>query len=129
MEAVVAPNSILVGKSLKQMRFRSFYGATAHAIRHRGTTMRDNVETTILYPGDVLLIEVSQERLDYLLERNAFVVVSEAGVPTFRKHRMLIAVAVVCGAVASTAMGLRAGRGRHGCRRGPAGADRVLDPE
>lgn len=106
VEAVVAPNSILVGKSLKQMRFRSFYGATAHAIRHRGTTMRDNVETTILYPGDVLLIEASQERLDYLLERNAFVVVSEAGVPTFRKNRMLIAVAVVCGVVAGTAMGL-----------------------
>ena len=106
VEAVLAPNSILVGKSLKQMRFRSFYGANAHAIRHRGTTMRDNVETTVLYPGDVLLIEVSQERLDYLLERNAFVVVSEVEMPIFRKSRMLIAVAIVCGAVASTAMGL-----------------------
>ncbi len=106
VEAVVAPNSILVGKSLKQMRFRSFYGANAHAIRHRGTTMRDNVETTILYPGDVLLIEVSPERLDDLLERNAFVVVSEAGVPTFRKNRMLIAVAIVCIIVVCSAVGL-----------------------
>ena len=106
VEAVVAPNSILVGKSLKQMRFRSFYGANAHAIRHRGTTMRDNVETTTLYPGDVLLIEVSQERLDYLLERNAFVVVSEVELPTYRKSKMFSAVAIVSVAVASTALGV-----------------------
>jgi di/tricarboxylate transporter len=106
VEAVVAPNSILVGKSLKQMRFRSFFGANAHAIRHRGTIMRDNVETTTLYPGDVLLIEVNQERLDYLLERNAFVVVSEVELPTYRKSKMLSAVAIVSAVVASTALGV-----------------------
>ncbi len=106
VEAVVAPHSILVGKSLKQMRFRSFYGANAHAIRHRGTTMRDNLETTILYPGDVLLIEVSKERLGYLLEQNAFVVASQVELPSFRKSRMIIACAIVCAIVITTALGV-----------------------
>lgn len=106
VEAVIAPNSILAGKSLKQMHFRSIFGATAHAIRHRGTTMRDNVESTILSPGDVLLIEVSPERLDYLLGRNAFVAVSEVERPTFHKGRMILAVAIVCGVVAASASGL-----------------------
>lgn len=106
IEAVVAPHSILVGKSLKQMRFRSVFGATAHAIRHRGTTMRDDLETTRLYPGDVLLIEVSPERLDYLREHNVFVVVSEVALPTFRKQRMLMALAIICGVVTTAALGL-----------------------
>lgn len=106
VEAVVAPNSILVGKSLKQMRFRSIFGATAHAIRHRGTTMHDNVESTTLFPGDVLLIEVNPERLDDLLERNAFVAVSEVERPVFHKSRMLLAAAIVCAVVAGSASGL-----------------------
>jgi di/tricarboxylate transporter len=106
VEAVIAPNSILVGKSLKQARFLSVFGATAHAIRHRGTTMRDDLETTRLYPGDVLLIEVSPERLDYLREYNVFVVVSEVALPTFRKRRLLMALAIICGVVSTAALGL-----------------------
>ncbi len=106
VEAVVAPNSILVGKSLKQAWFLSVFGATAHAIRHRGTTMRDDLDTTRLYPGDVLLLEVSPASLDYLREHNVFVVVSEVALPTFRKRRMLVALAIICGVVATAALGL-----------------------
>lgn len=105
VEAVIAPNSLFTAKSLKQMRFRSIFGATVHAIRHRGTVMKDNLEETTLYPGDVLLIELSREQLDYLLERNAFVVVSEVEHPTFRKRKIIIAVSIIAGVVVSAATG------------------------
>ncbi len=106
VEAVIAPNSFLAGKSLRQMRFRSVFGATAHAVRHRGTVMRDNLEETTLYPGDVLLIELSRDQLGFLLERNAFVVVSEVEQPVFRKWKIILAVSIVAGVVASAATGL-----------------------
>ncbi len=106
VEAVIAPNSILAGKSLRQMRFRSIFGATVHAIRHRGTVMKDHLEETALYPGDVLLIELNRDQLYYLLERNAFVVVSEVEHPVFRKRKIILAVSIVLGVVACTASGL-----------------------
>ncbi len=106
VEAVIAPHSILSGKSLKKMRFRSIFGATVHAIRHRGSVMRDNLEETALYPGDVLLMDLSRNQLDYLLERNAFVVVSEVEQPVFRKRKIILAVSIIIAVVASTAAGL-----------------------
>lgn len=36
VEAVIAPNSFLVNKSLKEAQFRNIFGATALAIRHHG---------------------------------------------------------------------------------------------
>lgn len=106
VEAVIAPHSILSGKSLRQMRFRSLFGATVHAIRHRGSAMRDNLEETSLVPGDVLLMDLSRDQLDHLLERNAFVVVSEVEKPAFRKRKIILSVSIVIAVVASTATGL-----------------------
>ncbi|HEY6871290.1 MAG TPA: SLC13 family permease [Geobacteraceae bacterium] len=106
VEAVVAPDSMLVGKSLREVRFRSSFGAVVHAIRHRGETMTDNVETTSLYPGDTLLIEADHEILDRLRDHDAFVVVSEVELPTFRKRKMLVALAIVAGVIVSSATGL-----------------------
>ena len=106
VEAVVAPDSVLVGKSLKDAQFRTNFGATVHAIRHRGEIMLDDVESTTLYPGDVLLVETSRELLDDLRSHDAFVVVAEVELPTFRKNRMVVALAIVGAVVAGSALGL-----------------------
>jgi len=106
VEAVVAPDSMLVGKTLREAHFRSVFGAGVHAIRHRGETMTDDLEATTLYPGDTLLIEARQDIIDRLRDHDAFVVVSEVGLPTFRKRKMLVAIAIVAGVIASSTAGL-----------------------
>lgn len=106
VEAVVAPGSTLDGRSLKQARFRSRYGLTALAVRHRGQVMRDDLETMKLRAGDVLLFEVDQPHLDQLQEDKTFVLVSQVGLPTFRKSRMMIGIAIVVGVVGAAATGL-----------------------
>jgi len=106
VEAVVAPGSMLVGKSLQEVRFRSVFGAVVHAIRHRGKIMTDNVETTILNPGDTLLIDADPDILERLRDHDAFVVVSEVQLPTFRKSKMFVALAIVAGVIVSSAVGL-----------------------
>jgi di/tricarboxylate transporter len=106
VEAVLAPNSKLEGKTLKQVRFRDVYGATALAIRHRGTLMRENVNTTRLRAGDALLIEARTEEVERLRDDAAFVVVSEVGLPTFRRKKVLPALAIVTGVVATAALGV-----------------------
>jgi len=102
----VASGSTLDGRSLRQARFRSRYGLTALAVRHRGRVMRDDLDTMELHAGDVLLFEVEENHLDQLREDKTFVLVSQVELPVFRKSRMVMAVAIVAGVVAAAASGL-----------------------
>lgn len=104
VEAVIAPNSALVGKTLKQLQFRSTFGATALAIRHRGTVVHERLGRTRLDAGDVLLIEVKRERLPQIKQNSAFVIVSEIGLPEFRKNKMVPAALIIGGVVAAAAL-------------------------
>lgn len=106
VEAVVAPRSTLDGRTLKEARFRSRYGLTALAIRHRNEVMRANLESLPLRAGDVLLFEVDGQHLEQLREDRTFVLVSEVPQPVFRKSRMLSAIAIVAGVVAAAATGI-----------------------
>lgn len=105
VEAVVAPASTLDGRTLKQARFRSRYGLTALALRHRGMVMREDLETTKLNAGDVLLFEVEQQHFEQLRDDKTFVLVSQVALPFFRKSRMLTAIAIVTGVVLGAASG------------------------
>jgi di/tricarboxylate transporter len=106
VEAVVASGSSLDGRSLKAARFRSRYGMTALAIRHRDQIMREDMEEMPLRAGDVLLFEVDQSHLDLLREDRTFVLVSQVDMPVFRKSRMGIAVLIVAGVVGAAATGM-----------------------
>jgi len=105
VEAVIAPGSTLDGRSLKQARFRSRYGLTALAVRHRGLVMREHLEEMELRAGDVLLFEMERHHLDQLRDDKTFVLVSEVEFPTFRRRRMIIAIAVIFFVVGSAATG------------------------
>lgn len=101
VEAAIAPNSTLEGKSLKQMNFRRTFGATALAIRHRGELFREKIGTVALRAGDALLIKVKQDHLNQLKQHPAFVLVSEVGLPKIRKHKVFPALAIIGGVVAA----------------------------
>lgn len=103
VEAVIAPDSTLDGRSLKQARFRSRYGLTALAIKHRGHSMREHLEEMILQAGDVLLFKVERNHLEQLGEDKTFVLVSEVEYPTFRRRKVFIAGTIISFVVASAA--------------------------
>jgi di/tricarboxylate transporter len=104
VEAVIAPNSTLAGKSLKQLRFRDVFGSVALAIRHRGTLMRGHLENIRLSAGDALLLKVKRDHLDQLKQDRAFVIVSEVGLPEYRKRKMIPALLIIFGVVLAAAL-------------------------
>ena len=106
VEAVVAPNSTLDGRSLKEARFRSRYGVPALAIKHRGHVMRELVDTTVLRGGDVLVFDMKPRELERLRRDRTFVVISEVEAPVFRKRRAAVALAIVASVVIAAAVGL-----------------------
>jgi di/tricarboxylate transporter len=105
VEAVVAPNSMLEGRTLKTIRFRHRFGAAALAIRHRGEIMHENLETTSLRAGDALLIEVKRDHIDQLKQHPAFVFISEVDLPEFRKRKIIPALVIIFAVVTTAATG------------------------
>jgi di/tricarboxylate transporter len=94
VEAIIAPNSLLEGRTLKESDFRFRFGGTVLAIRHRGKVMHEKISGTQLLPGDALLIQIPKERFNALKERKMFVFLSEVEPPTFRKIQMFTAIAI-----------------------------------
>ena len=106
VEAVVAPNSVLEGRTLEDLKFRQTFGATVLAIRHHGELLRGNLGNTPLRAGDALLTEVRRDHLEQLKQNRAFVIVSEVELPEFRKNKIVPALLIVAGVVLTAALGL-----------------------
>jgi len=106
IEAVIAPNSYIAGKTLKQLDFRRRYGATVLALRHRGRIMHENVSTAKLVAGDTLLMQANLDSYKQLRENDAFVVVSKVEPPTFIKSKIIIALSIITGVVITATLGI-----------------------
>jgi di/tricarboxylate transporter len=99
IEAIVAPNSFLIGKSIKQIHFRHRYNSIVLALRHRGKLIREKIADIKLMPGDSLLIETNNDEVDKLKERGTFVFLSKVESPSFKKSQMIITIITVIAVV------------------------------
>ena len=67
VEAVVVPDSRLVGRSLRQLHFRRRYELTVMAISRQGEPLRRRLVEVHLKEGDVLLIQGDRQKIDTTL--------------------------------------------------------------
>lgn len=68
----IAPDSILVGKTLGQADFRNRFGAVVLRIRRADPEIRAELPKAVLSPGDRLLVQGTFEVLQMLAENPAF---------------------------------------------------------
>ncbi len=57
VEAVVSDSGPMVGRTIREGRFRSLYGAVVVAVARNGRRLRQRVGDVLLRPGDTLLLE------------------------------------------------------------------------
>ena len=99
VEAVVAPGSWLIGKTIKAANFRGVFNANMLALRHNGELLHKGFGKTRLKAGDALLIEVRKEHSAQLRSNRNFVIVSDVEIPRFKTNRLipvlLITVAII----------------------------------
>jgi len=105
-EAVVGPSSRLVGHTLKDVGFRSDYGAVVLAIRRSGGRVEAKLGTVRLRSGDVLLLLSDRGFGARAATSHDFVLVSAAG-----DHRDVSRRAVVGSSVAMVVTVLLAATG------------------
>jgi di/tricarboxylate transporter len=99
VEAIIAPNSMLEGRTIKGVRFRNTFQANALALRHRGALLRKGFSETRLKAGDALLIQVRKENYDTLRRDSNFVIVSDIELPTYRKRKIIPALLIILGII------------------------------
>jgi di/tricarboxylate transporter len=73
-EIIPAPHGASLGKTLKELNFRSIYGLTAVALLRQDRSYRTNVADFPLQIGDTLLMVGSPERFQRLSKTSDFIV-------------------------------------------------------
>ena len=98
-EAVIAPESRLMGQSLVDIRFLARYQATVVAIHRAGEPVHGHLAKTPLKPGDTLMVIADQGFGDRWRGRNDFLLVSRLGAPAPPLSRKAVVVLAVAAAV------------------------------
>ncbi len=100
IEAVVSDRCPLVGKSIREGRFRSEYNAAVIAVSRSGKRIAARVGDIVLQPGDTLLLEAHQEFVQQRRNSSDFFLVSgvENSAPT-RHERAWLALAILAAMV------------------------------
>jgi di/tricarboxylate transporter len=99
IEATLAPNSGLVGRTLRGVQFRDRYGFTALAIWRHGETIAEKLRDVPLLFGDALLLQGPRHRVPELQEGRDFLVLEPVEVERKRRNKAPIAVAALIGAI------------------------------
>lgn len=112
VELLILPGSILIGKTLKQLRKQTFQSALPIAIKKRRNIrntkerlVRKNIEQITLKPGDRLLLEIPKDEINQLDEMENVAILREhemkPSVDSTKKILSLAILIVVIGLAAS----------------------------
>ena len=106
VEAVVSSRCSLLGKSIREGRFRSHFNAAVVAVARGGRKLSGKIGDVTLQVGDVLLMEASPSFLHRQRESRDFYLVSAVEQGTVRRHErawlsMLIMLVMVLAAAFS----------------------------
>ena len=103
-EAVIAPNSKLIGYTVKEINFRRRYGAFVLAIQTHGRTLRDKIGRISLNFGDSLLIQGSADAIQNLRGNQDFLMTEEVELDNFRTNKALVAIGIIISVVLLSAI-------------------------
>lgn len=106
IEAVIAPETPLVGRTVGEVDFATRYGASVLAVRQHGELQRRSLGGLRLQGGSSLLLLIDRDRLATLADTDDFVDVSTVSVPHLRRDKLPVAVATIVGVVLAAALGI-----------------------
>jgi len=100
IEAVVSDTCPLVGKTIREGRFRNVYNAVVVAVARNGERLRMKIGDITLRPGDTLLVEAHPSFADQQRNSRDFFLVSRLESTTPPRHdRAVVAMMIVLGMV------------------------------
>jgi len=106
IEAVVSNSCPLLGRTIREGRFRSVYSAVVVAVARNGERIHKKIGDIVLHPGDTLLLETQPAFVDQQRNSRDFFLVSQLEDSAPHRHeRAWLALAILAGMVLVAALG------------------------
>jgi di/tricarboxylate transporter len=99
MEAVIAADSPLAGKTAASLHLRHYYGVNLLAIARRGRQLQRQLGQTQLVVGDILLLQGSDASLQAMLKDFKCFPLAERGLQIGRPSKVMLAVGIFAAAM------------------------------
>ena len=103
-EVVITPNSDLIDRTLRDVKFRQHYGASVMALQRHGEHLRDELPGIRLRVGDVLLVMADREDMARLMTYEEFLLLEGVQEVVVNRDKAPIAIALVAGLVATVSL-------------------------
>ena len=97
MEGIIGPMSRMIGKSLRELKFRQRFGVLILGIHRQSGEFRKNFEDVRIQAGDSLLIEGPRQAIAAVQAEKDFVSLSEPPEQPIRKGKVLMAAGITFG--------------------------------
>ena len=105
-EVVLAPRSLLAGKSLRDINFRKRYGLTVLAIWREGRAYRTNLHNLPLRFGEALLLYGKKEKIDLISSESDFILLTDTRKEPLRTDKALTSALIMAGILVPVLLGL-----------------------
>jgi len=105
-EAVIAADSLLEGKTLKDVNFRHTYGLSAIALYRHGICLREKVGRIPLRVGDVLLLQGESDRINTLGDLLRLIIIGDVTPERFRTKKAGIATIIFLASIIAGVSGI-----------------------
>ncbi|QTN31441.1 sodium-coupled transporter [Akkermansiaceae bacterium] len=106
VEAIIGPQSRLVGKSIRESNIRRSYGIMVVAVHRKGVNIEEGYQDVRLAFGDTILLEGSVGNIARLRQEGSFLSLNETLIQPKLKSKMTIAVSILAAVVVASAFGL-----------------------
>jgi di/tricarboxylate transporter len=105
VEAILAPRSNYVGRTLEEVRFTQDYGFTVLGIARRGRSLEERPAQTPLQEGDSLLLLGHVTALPRLAANPDLIVLAQQEFVPFNRSRAVLTLGLLLGVVVTAATG------------------------
>lgn len=99
VEAIVAPESTLLGRSATTLKLRERYGINVLAVARQGKRLPRRLGKVRFVPGDILLVQGREESLPTTLSDLGCLPLAERGMRLGKPRQVLLAVGIFGGAL------------------------------
>ncbi|MDA0270547.1 MAG: SLC13 family permease [Chloroflexi bacterium] len=103
LEAVVAPGTLLAGRSVRSIRLRERFGVNLVAIARSGGRIHQRLRDVRFQPGDVILLQGETETLQRAMPELGCLPLASRGLRFRAQPRVALAVALFGGALVAAA--------------------------
>ena len=105
-EAVISPSSLLVGRTLKDLRMRTVYGVNLLAVARQGHAIEDRLDEVTFHAGDVVLLQGPRKEMPDILSRLGCLPLAERAIGIDRQRRLTLGGGLFAAGIGLVAFGV-----------------------